>query len=423
MNKAIEQVRYDEIIFDEGIYPRIAGHDPSVVQTYARDLQQIEERQNFISVNAANVLLDGRHRMLAYKKNADGQTGFELKVWKYPVESPLESFRLACELQDKGKALSNDDRVASAKKLYSFGMRQKDIAAALSTGAPTVSKWLSRTIKEGKAKQRDKAFELWLSCHTQEEIAEAVGIPRQTITDYAESFLKQVSAESTFTESGYTPPIYNVWTKQTKTNKVGHFGNTESQWLDNLLYLYTNPFDVVVDPFAGGGSTIDVCKHRGRRYLVSDRKPIVEREHEIKIHDVVTDGLPKPPMWKDVKLVYLDPPYWKQAEGEYSNDPSDLANMELEHFTKNLSSIVCQFSKKLSNAFIALIIQPTQWKADNREFTDHVGDMLRAVNLPVHMRYSVPYESQQCTAQMVEWAKENKTCLVLTREIIVWEVE
>ena len=38
------------------------------------------------------------------------------------------------------------------------------------------------------------------------------------------------------------------------------------------------------------------------------------------------------------------------------------------------------------------------------------------------MRFSVPYESQQCNAQMVEWAKANKRCLVLSREIIVWKV-
>ncbi|MEO2030797.1 MAG: hypothetical protein ABGZ35_01800, partial [Planctomycetaceae bacterium] len=64
-----------------------------------------------------------------------------------------------------------------------------------------------------------------------------------------------------------------------------------------------------------------------------------------------------------------------------------------------------------------------QWKAPERQFTDHVGDILRAVKLPVEMRYSVPYESQQCTAQMVEWAKEHKRCLVLSREIVVWRVK
>jgi hypothetical protein len=32
--------------------------------------------------------------------------------------------------------------------------------------------------------------------------------------------------------------------------------------LDNLLAKHTKPFDVVVDPFAGGGSTVDLCKKR-----------------------------------------------------------------------------------------------------------------------------------------------------------------
>jgi hypothetical protein len=124
-----------------------------------------------------------------------------------------------------------------------------------------------------------------------------------------------------------------------------------------------------------------------------------------------------------VKLVYLDPPYWKQAEGQYSNDPTDLANMPLDEFNKSLTGIISDFAKKLSGAYIALIIQPTQWKSPNREFIDHVSDMLRAVRLPVEMRYSVPYESQQCNAQMVEWAKDAKQCLVLTREIVVWRVQ
>ncbi len=106
---------------------------------------------------------------------------------------------------------------------------------------------------------------------------------------------------------------------------------------------------------------------------MSDRKPIVERAKEIRRHDL-TEGLPSVPRWKDIKLVYLDPPYWKQAEGEYSNDPTDLANMPLEDFNKSLSGIIKGFAGKLSSgACIALIIQPTQWKAPERQFTDHVA--------------------------------------------------
>ena len=96
--------------------------------------------------------------------------------------------------------------------------------------------------------------------------------------------------------------------------------------------------------------------------------------------------------------------------------------MTLEHFTDTLSRVIDEFAKKLATGMIALIIQPTQWKAPDRRYTDQVGDMLRAVKLPVEMRYSVPCQSEQYNAQMVEWAKANRRTLVLTREIVVWRV-
>jgi DNA modification methylase len=266
---------------------------------------------------------------------------------------------------------------------------------------------------------------MWLACYTQEEIAEAEDVTHQSvgnkIADFANfgqvSKICKIQAEYL---DDFDPPIYNIWKQQNKSNGIKHFGNSESRWVDNLLYLYTKPFDIVVDPFAGGGSTIVFCKRGLRRYYVSDRKPIVEREKEIRRHDI-TDSLPEVPRWQDVKLVYLDPPYWKQAERQYSDDPTDLANMSLDEFNDKLSTLIKDFGKKLKDAYIALIIQPTQWKTENHMgFVDHVGDMMRMIKLPVDMRFSVPYESQQCTAQMVEWAKENKRCLVLTREIIVW---
>lgn len=421
-------IKLSDIVFDEGIYPRVEGHDPVTVQVYARDIEQIEAAGKFISVNARLVLLDGRHRMLAYKKNANGDDSVSVTVFKYDIESPLESFRLACQLQDKGKALSHDDRVSSAKRLYALGdQSQASIASSIGVSQSTVSSWLSRTLKEEKEQKTKTAFSMWLACHTQEEIADAVKVTQPTVLAWEKEFIKISECDNFINSQDFTPPIYNVWKQQTKSEGTKHFGNSEVRWVENLLYLYTKPADIVVDPFAGGGSTIDVCKKRQRRYFVSDRKPIVEREHEIRTHDLVSvEGrvqMPSVPRWKDVKLVYLDPPYWIQAQGQYSQDETDLANMDLDKFSATLSGIVAAFSKKLSDAYIALIIQPTQWKAQDRKFVDHVGDLLRSIKLPVEMRFSVPYESQQCNAQMVEWAKENKKCLVLTREIIVWRVE
>ena len=232
---------------------------------------------------------------------------------------------------------------------------------------------------------------------------------------------KATSVAALHTEEDFETPLYNVWKQQTKTAGVKHFGNSDVRWVDNLLYLYTKPFDIVVDPFAGGGSTIDLCKRRVRRYWVSDRKPIIERETDIRKHDLTT-GVPTL-AWKDVSLVYLDPPYWKQAESEYSDAAEDLANMSLDDFTHTLATTINGFGKKLpAGAAIALILQPTQWKAPKKTYTDHVADMIKAVKLPIDLRIQAPYESQQCTAQMVEWAKKNRKVLVISREIVVWRV-
>ena len=421
----IDSVKLSEVVFDEGVYPRIEGHDPQRVQAYARDLDQIEAAQKFISINADNILVDGRHRQLAYKKRADGKEDPVIQVYRYPVVSPLETLRLACRLQDLGMSLSDGDRVSSAKRLYALGdQSQEAIGAMLGVSRQTIGKWLSRTLKEEKERLQDQALGLWMDCHSQQEIAEAVGKTQQAVATWEEGFTKKLT-ERNFVN--FDPPIYNVWKQQAKSDGPSHFGNSESRWLDNLVYLYTNPADIVVDPFSGSGSTIDVCKKRGRRYMVSDRKPIVEREGEIRCHDLVNaDGcvVPlKPPQWKDVRLVYLDPPYWKQAEGQYSDAATDLANMVLEQFNEALAGIIKTYASKISDAHIAMIMQPTQWNAPGRQFTDHGCEMMRRVDLPVAQRIQAPYESQQCNAQMVEWAKANKQVLVLSREIIIWRVE
>lgn len=426
--QTVARVAVAEVVFREDLYPRIET-SAVTVQKYAEDLDVLPP----IEVNQHNELIDGWHRWTAHRK-ASAAT---IAVIVTSTASDAELLELAIERNAAhGLQLSQADKQDMARRIYGMtpmaerDEKKKQLARILSVSERTVRDWLSRVDKDAKEARNRRIFDMWLACYTQEEIAEAVDLERSTVTKMTDEFVnigrlaenhKSLATHAT----DFDPPIYNVWKQQEKTAGSSHFGNSEIRWLDNLLYLYTKPFDIVIDPFAGGGSTIDLCKRRFRRYLVSDRKPIVEREKEIRSLDL-TQEFPKPPQWKDVSLVYLDPPYWKQAQGKYSDDEADLANMPLEVFTDALAGIIKKFATSIKSsareapAYIAMIIQPTQWKAPERQFTDHIGDMLRAIKLPVEMRFSVPYESQQCTAQMVEWAKENKRCLVLTREVVVW---
>lgn len=415
----------DAIVFREDLYPRI-DKSPITVQKYAEDLDVLPP----IEVNQRNELIDGWHRWTAHRK----REAAKIRAIVTKTASDAELLELAIERNaTHGLQLSQDDKRKMAVRIYEGtprneqGAKKERLRVILSVGESTIREWLGRSDKELKEAAKREARKLWLACWTQEEIAAAIEWPRDTVQNWLADFVDfaKVSESNKAAANHATDfdvPLYNVWKQQNRTAGVEHFGNSDTRWLDNLLYLYTEPFDIVVDPFAGSGSTIDVCKKRLRRYWVADRKPVVEREAEIRQHDMTT-GLPKLPRWQDVRLVYLDPPYWKQAEGQYSSDAEDFANMPLERFTATLAKTIDGFRKKLkTGAAIALMMQPTQWNAPEHAYMDHVADMLRAVDMPLEMRYSAPYESQQHNAQMVEWAKANRRCLVLTREIVVWRV-
>ena len=428
MSESDVQIRkVSDIVFREDLYPRIK-HDSALVQQYAENLEVMPP----IEVNQNNILIDGFHRLTAHRKVEKE----EIAVVVTETQSENELFALSIERNSKhGMQLNDQDKRKTAVRLYSAGtgLDKQRIAEVLSVTTRQVNNYLT-TIDKNLAEQRNKTiFDMWLACHTQEEIAAAVDLAVGPVNEKIkkqcsdlETFPKQNKLLATFQDADFRQPLYNVWRYGECSNGTDHFGKSEQAIVDNLLYLYTDPFDIVVDPFAGGGSTIDVCSKRLRRYWVADRKPIPERENEIRKHDIVVDGVP--PLnknWGLVSLTYLDPPYWRQAEGRYSNDPTDLANMPLEEFTSNIVNLVKEIGRRQSKGAVALLIQPTQWKTE-MQFTDHVFDIISGVGnkkLVLENRVSCPYNSEQYNPQMVNVAKRDKKLLVLTRELIIWSVK
>ncbi len=414
--------RVDEIVWREDLYPRIKP-DPALIQRYAESLDLLPP----IEINQNDILIDGFHRWTAHRK-AERET---LPVTITVTASEAEVYALAIQRNAAhGLQMNEDDKRKAAIRLYGAGtgLDKEAIATALSVSLRMINNYLSDVDRRLREERKQRIFEMWLACETNEGIVATVGLKKSQVDaliPILEGLPKSEQVLAAFSDTDFTPPLYNIWSFAKKSNAVGHFGNSEQRILENLLYLYTEPFDIVVDPFAGGGSTIDVCKKRLRRYWISDRKPIVEREREIRLLDVATELPLLHNRWSDVTLTYLDPPYWKQAEGKYSNDADDLANMPLDKFTATLAGIVRRIAAKQSKGAIALLMQPTQWHAPSRNVVDHVIDLVNAVDskrLRLDYRVSCPYSTEQYTPQMVEWAKENKKMLVLTRELVIWKV-
>ena len=60
--------------------------------------------------------------------------------------------------------------------------------------------------------------------------------------------------------------VYDVWNIMKITNKIKHPGNVPQEFIENLIFHYTEKDDLVYDPFGGGGPTIDMAKKWQRKY-------------------------------------------------------------------------------------------------------------------------------------------------------------
>jgi DNA modification methylase len=418
----IIEIPISEVVFRQDLYPRIK-HDPMIIQKYADCIDQLPP----IEINQHNILIDGYHRLTAHEK----EKRETIKAIVIETKSEAELLTLAIEKNAKhGYQLSNEDKKKYSVKFFAMKSHTKEeLIKLFSVSKRTMDRWLSDIEKQEREERKQKIFDMYLAGCTQEEIAENAGLSRESITKQMETLVNMDNWQkipknlALFEDEHFEPPLFNIWNWAKKTNEVSHFGNSEQRIVENLLYLYTKPFEIVIDPFAGGGSTVDVCKKRLRRYIVSDLNPIPERKTEIRQLDITNDLPSLNNRWSEVSLVYLDPPYWKQAEGKYSDDQNDLSNMPLDDFHNSVAHIINRFAEKMKTGnHIALLISPTQWKNEDKSFSDHMFEISKMVDLKVINRISCPYSTEQYNGTQVNIAKKEKLLLALTRELIIFQV-
>ena len=129
------------------------------------------------------------------------------------------------------------------------------------------------------------------------------------------------------------------------------------------------------------------------------------------------DELPVP------DFVFLDPPYWKQAEKRYSEKETDLGNVDLNKFLDTISDIAKMVKRKWGtnrpNGKLAIIIGA--YKNDGK-FVDLPFLCYERINkyLPLVRRIQVPYSTQVHGGAFVSLAKEKKEILYLTRELMIF---
>lgn len=396
----------EKIEFVKELYPRLR-EDDAAIERYRAALDRLPP----IVVARKRVLVDGFHRWQAHRR--EGSKTVEVEDLGNLTDAEIIRESISRNAAH-GQQLSNKDKQRLAGKLWlqfadMGGARTAEIAELLSVSERSIQTWTKDARKSEKKEQQDKAWDLWLDCQSYRDIATDLDISKSEVE-------RMVSHERKSADTGQPPKSrqhFDVWSFQTAAGESSYFGKMPPQVVENLLWLFTEPGDIVVDPFAGGGTTIDVAKEMGRRVWASDIEPSTPN---LPIHEYdITTGWPDAPQ---AQLALLDPPYWQQSKGRYTDKDTDLSNLDLDAFNETWGRVA---KAAMDNADrVAYIISPTQ--LEDGSVVDHATDMLvpfRDNGWRVERRIIVTYNTQQATGQQVEWAREKKYLLKLYRDLVV----
>ena len=114
-------------------------------------------------------------------------------------------------------------------------------------------------------------------------------------------------------------------------------GVTPAELIWNLVWRYTEPNDLVVDPMCGSGTTIDVCKEEGRRAICYDISPPPGR------HDIIQNDARKIPLEDNsVDLVFVDSPYGDNIKYNEQPDCIGKISSETETFYDELEKVISE---------------------------------------------------------------------------------
>lgn len=96
-------------------------------------------------------------------------------------------------------------------------------------------------------------------------------------------------------------------------------GRTPSYVIWNLLERYTREGDCVVDPFCGGGTSIDVAAHLGREGRGFDIAPSRDDIQQADARELPLED-------DSADFVFMDPPY--STHIEYSDHPDCIGKLD-----------------------------------------------------------------------------------------------
>lgn len=478
MAKACTEVGLDDVVFCGDIYPRGKPNqrliDELVDVLRAGHVSELEPIELDDAEETKNRLWDGYHRWKAhvrYLEEWNEASEEDAEGWAEPKETITARFSIcpegippilyAAQFSAKhGDRLKSSEKSDVAEAVYKENpeFSQTELAERLATSRSRIKAWIGHLIAAHK-EERDKAI-LRLSRlgWTQQEIAEKVGLTHQATsvilqkldhdTQFAKADFKSGFSLSQIGErKGLSIPLaaslalegksdeerleaidvtslpYDVWTFSSCMAAAGedYPGRIPGQLIANVLFFFTKPGDLVIDPMAGGGTTCDVCLMMGRSCYGYDNKAEQERV-DIVAHDLAIGW---PERLKKAQLIFWDPPYYdkkddKNEDGGYGEGSISKLDRDayLAFFAKAFKQAATAVKKGTRLAFLMSDWNDQDEKKEGIFLWDYSALITKA-GWKLFRHIQVPLSTQQVHPDIVKKYRKSRKLARLERYLLM----
>jgi DNA modification methylase len=255
---------------------------------------------------------------------------------KYPYQVQVESIGKIVSLKDARKLLN---RLGVERSSPLSKNKTITLLELYRPSAMPINRWFEYVTQSEAGKSLEissepKSWEMFAHIEKEDETVEEIPqLQSTTLWD----FPKQ--------SYGNTPKGNNKYA-----------GVTPAELIWNLVWRYTEPGDLVVDPMCGSGTTLDVCKEEGRRAICYDIAPPPYRK------DIIQNDarkIPLPDNYAD--LMFVDSPYGDNIR--YNENPDCIGKISSEtvEFYDELEKVIKESHRILKPGKVLGWLIGDQW--------------------------------------------------------------
>lgn len=402
--------KIEKIILRKDLWPRIEL-DVKLVQKYKDCLDMLPP----VDINQNDILIDGYHRLMAFKS----EKREEIPCNIIQTESEKQILKLAIQKNASfGKQLSPEEKKKWAIEFIGE-MNTEELAKLLSVHMVTIQVWTKNKRDQLKEERDQKIIKLYLRAwNSSRRVAKQIGTGCDQKTVMNVIHQVKNNEEIFKIPQAFKPQLYDVWNYSKADNQIKYPGNVPQDIIEQLLYYYTEPFDIVFDPFGGGGITIDACKKWFRRYYVSDINILPEREENMRKWDI-TEGMP--PDLPKPNLIFLDPPYYKKKESDYIK--GSISSMGREDYLDVFKTLFKNCYERLSQNGILAFLMSNYINYENPKKSIFLVDYQKLIPSDFTLLYEIqcPLSTQQYQPFQVDKAKKEKKILIISRNLLIFK--